>query len=144
MCACVPRCVLACVWGSAFLDAGTCLGEFVDVLIYAFIYICVCLCLCVWVFSWQIIKKCMQYLITPLCMYVCARVCLNVRVCVCLRAQVCVCTCVSSGQGAEDTRDLRGAVVDLHHVVESRLEEGELAEHHCRRQTKGERFQRQS
>lgn len=41
---------------------------------------------------------------------------------------LCLSTCMSSRQGAEDTGMLRCSIVNLHNVVESRLEEGELAE----------------
>lgn len=38
-----------------------------------------------------------------------------------------------SGEGAENARVLRRPVVDLHDVVQGGLEEGELAEDHCKR-----------
>lgn len=45
----------------------------------------------------------------------------------------CTRTCVCTGEGAEYTGKLSGSVVNLHNVVQSGLEEGELAEDHCRR-----------
>lgn len=41
---------------------------------------------------------------------------------------LCLGTCVSSRQGAKNTGMLRGPVINLHNVIESGLEEGELAE----------------
>lgn len=40
---------------------------------------------------------------------------------------------MSSREGAENARVLRRPVVDLHYVVQGRLEEGELAEDNCKR-----------
>lgn len=39
-------------------------------------------------------------------------------------------TCMSSRQGAENAGVLSGSVINLHDVVQSRLEEGELTEDH--------------
>lgn len=44
-------------------------------------------------------------------------------------------TWVGARQGAEQSGALAVAVVNLHHVVESRVEEGELSKHHCRGDT---------
>lgn len=40
-------------------------------------------------------------------------------------------TCMGARQGAEQSRVLAVAIVHLHHVIEGRVEEGELSEHHC-------------
>ena len=90
MCACVPRCVLARVWGSAFLDAGTCLGEFVDVLIYAFIYMCVSVLVCVG-FQLANNKKMYAILDNPV---VHVRVCASVSKCTCVCVPACTSVCV--------------------------------------------------
>lgn len=40
-------------------------------------------------------------------------------------------TCVGAREGAEEPGVLAVAVMHLHHVVEGRVEEGELSKHHC-------------
>lgn len=42
-----------------------------------------------------------------------------------------LCTCVGAREGAEEPRVLAVAIMHLHHVVEGRMEEGELSKHHC-------------
>lgn len=44
-------------------------------------------------------------------------------------------TCVCTGEGAENTGVLSGAIVNFDNVVQSGVEEGELAENHCSRWT---------
>lgn len=40
-------------------------------------------------------------------------------------------TCVGAREGAEEPRVLVMAIVHLHHIVEGRVEEGELSKHDC-------------
>lgn len=43
-------------------------------------------------------------------------------------------TCVRPREGTQNTGVLSGSIVHLHDIIERGLEEGELAEHHCRRE----------
>lgn len=51
-----------------------------------------------------------------------------VQACACMC--LCFSTCVCSGQGAKDAGVLRRSIINLHDVIQSCLEEGELTEDH--------------